>query len=351
MINQPTAEIIYSVGELTERIRQLFEEHFTELWVRGEISNFKHHSSGHMYFSLKDASAQLKAVMFRGDNQYLEFQPRDGMAVLAWGRLSIYPPRGDYQLVVRRLQPLGEGELYLAFQALKEKLAREGLFDPALKRSLPLFPRRIGIVTSLTGAAIRDLLNILKRRYPPAQVIIYNARVQGVEAAAEIVAGIETFNRLQLVDVLIVGRGGGSLEDLWPFNEEIVARAIRASRIPVVSAVGHETDFTISDFVADLRAPTPSAAAELVVPDQKELLARLDELQQRLPELMKQLLKRRREKLEFLVHHRALRRPEELLQGAMQQLDYLTERLERQMQHIVERYRERLNSLKYGPGI
>ncbi|HCW75205.1 MAG TPA: exodeoxyribonuclease VII large subunit, partial [Candidatus Marinimicrobia bacterium] len=241
--------------------------------------NFVHHSSGHMYFSLKDAGAQLSAVMFRGQNRGLLFGPMNGMQILAHGDISVYPPRGQYQMVVDQLQPAGAGGLHLAFEALKQKLAGEGLFDSHHKKPLPKFPECIGVVTSVTGAAIRDMIQIISRRFPLSRILLYNAKVQGDGAAGEIVAGIEYFNshqqfqaqstqthsEIQPCDVLIIGRGGGSIEDLWPFNEEVVARAIYHSVIPVISAVGHEIDVTISDLVADMRAPTPSAAAELVV--------------------------------------------------------------------------------------
>ena len=264
---------IYSVAELSLEIRNLLERQFPDVWVTGEVSNLRAAGSGHLYFTLKDETAQLRAVCFRNQARYLKFKPQDGLAVIARGRLSVYEARGEYQLYVEFLEPAGLGALQLAFEQLKQKLAAEGLFDPARKKPLPMLPRVIGVVTSPTGAVIRDILRILHRRFRNINVLIYPVKVQGEGAAQEIAQGIEYFNRQAPVDVMIVARGGGSLEDLWAFNEEVVARAIAASKIPVISAVGHETDFTIADFVADLRAPTPSAAAELVVRRKQDLAA------------------------------------------------------------------------------
>jgi exodeoxyribonuclease VII large subunit len=266
---------VCSVSELTRNIKLALEGKFANLWVSGEVSNLKQPSSGHYYFTLKDDQAQLPAVMFRGATRFLRFRPKDGMAVLVWGHVTVYEPRGAYQIRVERMEPRGKGSLQLAFEQLKEKLASEGLFDPARKRPLPLLPRRVGIVTSPSGAAIRDIGRVSRRRFENVSLLVYPAQVQGDLAAAEIAKGIQVLNRLGGLDVLVVARGGGSLEDLWPFNEESVARAIAASAIPVVSAVGHEVDFTIADFVADARAATPSAAAEMVVPSKEDLLERV----------------------------------------------------------------------------
>lgn len=263
---------VLSVSELTRKIKGVLEMGFPEVSVRGEISNFKRHSSGHLYFTLKDEGAQIQAVMWRGRLYNLFFTPQEGMKVIARGSITVYEARGIYQLDVVQLHPLGVGELQLAFEKLKQKLMAEGLFDPAHKKPLPEYPERIGIVTSPTGAVIHDMLNIISRRYPIVEVLFYPVAVQGVGAAEEIAAAIRDFNSYGQVDVLIVGRGGGSLEDLWAFNEEVVARAIYDSKIPIISAVGHEVDFSISDFVADVRAPTPSAAAELVVPDRVKII-------------------------------------------------------------------------------
>lgn len=264
-----------SIRELTAQIKQLLERQFASVWVEGEISNLVKHSSGHWYFTLKDESAQIAAACFRMQNRYVRFAPENGMKVHARGRISVYEPRGNYQLIVETLEPVGIGALQLAFEQLKRKLEAEGLFEASRKRPLPLFPKKVGIVTSPTGAAIRDMLRVLKRRNQGIDVLLCPVKVQGEGAAQEIARAIELLNRFEDIDVLIVGRGGGSLEDLWAFNEEVVARAIAASRIPVISAVGHEIDFTIADFVADLRAPTPSAAAEQVAAAREELQARV----------------------------------------------------------------------------
>ncbi len=260
-----------TVTELTAEIKQILERRFAEVWIEGEISNFKRHSSGHWYFTLKDEGAQVRCASFRNSNRYIRFEPEDGLKVRVRGKLSLYEPRGEYQIIVTSIEPVGIGALQLAFEQLKERLEHEGLFDADRKRPIPMLPRTVGIVTSPTGAALRDMLRVLGRRNRSVSVLIAPTRVQGEGAAREIAAAIEMLSSSGRVDVIIAGRGGGSLEDLWSFNEEIVARAIAASVVPVVSAVGHETDFTIADFVADLRAPTPSAAAELVAASADEL--------------------------------------------------------------------------------
>jgi exodeoxyribonuclease VII large subunit len=266
---------VLSVSELNRYIREILEGRFPLLWLKGEISNFKAHTSGHFYFSLKDAKAQISAVMFRGFNSQLRFRPEDGMEVLIRGKVTVYEPRGNYQIFCEVMEPVGAGALQKAFEQLKAKLQKEGLFDEARKRSIPSLPRHIAIVTSPTGAAIRDMLNVLGRRFKGVRITLVPCKVQGDAAPREICEAITLANRLTDVDVMIVGRGGGSIEDLWAFNEERVARAIATSRVPVISAVGHEVDFTIADFVADLRAPTPSAAAELVVKNAADLIERL----------------------------------------------------------------------------
>jgi exodeoxyribonuclease VII large subunit len=268
--------MVLSVGELNLAIRTLLDSHFQDIWVAGEISGVKLATSGHYYFTLKDELSQLRCVCFRNAARYLRFKPQDGIAVLARGRIDVYEPRGEYQLLVEALEPQGFGALQLAFEQLKKKLSEEGLFDAARKRPLPRLPQRIGIVTSPTGAVIRDMLQILERRFPGLHIRLYPAQVQGEGSIEEVAAGIDWFSQSGWPDVVIVGRGGGSLEDLWTFNEEAVARAIARSAVPVVSAVGHETDVTISDFVADLRAPTPSAAAELVIGTRREFLDRIE---------------------------------------------------------------------------
>ncbi len=294
---------IFSVSELSCEIKGLLEGKFPDVWVTGEVSNFRAAGSGHFYFTLKDQTAQLRAVCFRNQARYLKFKPQDGISVIARGRLSVYEARGEYQLYVEFLEPAGVGALQLAFEQLKAKLAAEGLFDTARKKPLPMLPRTVGIVTSPSGAAIRDILRVLRRRFRNMNALLYPAKVQGEGAAQEIAKAIEYFNEYALADVLIVGRGGGSLEDLWAFNEEVVARAIAASRIPVISAVGHETDFTIADFVADLRAPTPSAAAELVVHRKQDFVADLEHRARRMSQVLKLKLSEAREQLTGLRMH------------------------------------------------
>jgi exodeoxyribonuclease VII large subunit len=276
-INWGFAPAFYSVSELTGAIRGLLSDHFSDIWVAGEISGTRVPASGHYYFTLKDEGAQLKAVCYKMTARYLKFKPQDGIAVLARGRVDVYDARGEVQFVVEAIEPQGHGALQLAFEQLKKKLAAEGLFDAARKRAIPALPTRIGIVTSPTGAVIRDILQILERRFPGRHVRIYPAQVQGEGAVEQVVTGLEYFSRSKWAEVVIVARGGGSLEDLWTFNEERVARAIAASSIPVISAIGHETDFTIADFVADLRAPTPSAAAEMVIRTRQSLYEILDQ--------------------------------------------------------------------------
>lgn len=268
---EDVAEEVFSVADINKAIKKQLEGQFSFIWVRGEISNFKAHSSGHYYFSLKDEKAQINAVMFKGFNSRLRFRPESGMEVLVRGKITVYEPRGNYQVFCESMEPVGAGALQKAFEQLKDKLSKEGLFSQEHKQAIPAFPKEVGVVTSPTGAAIQDILNVLGRRSKRVNVTVIPARVQGDGAAAEVVRGIQQANQLKIFDVLIVGRGGGSIEDLWCFNEEIVARAIFESKIPIISAVGHEIDFTIADFVGDLRAPTPSAAAEVVAKSEQEL--------------------------------------------------------------------------------
>jgi len=324
---------IFSVSELNAAIRAILDAEFEEVWVSGEISGLKLAASGHYYFTLKDSGSQVKCVAFRSSHRYWKFKPQDGLAVLARGRLEVYDPRGEYQLQVELIEPQGLGALQLAFEQLKRKLAAEGLFALERKRALPRFPRRIGIVTSPRGAAIADMLHILARRFPGLHVRLYPALVQGEGAVEEVCRGIDFFSRVPWADLVIVGRGGGSLEDLWTFNEEAVARAIAACSIPVVSAVGHETDVTIADFVADLRAPTPSAAAELAVPNREDLLERISATRAK----SSQLLRYRLAMLE-----RRLRQ-----QGIERALNLLHRRVGRGLQRIDEqefRLRERIRA-------
>jgi exodeoxyribonuclease VII large subunit len=297
---------VYTVSELTAAIRGLLEESFGDVYVEGEISNCRLWNTGHLYFTLKDGGAQIRAVMFRSTVRYLKFKPEDGLHVTARGKLGVYDPKGEYQLVCEHMEPQGLGALQLAFDQLKKKLGAEGLFDQGRKRPLPALPRKIGIVTSLDGAAIRDIIKVLRRRHPNAHLVIRPTRVQGDGAAADIAHALRTIVRVPGVDVVIAGRGGGSIEDLWAFNEEPVARAMAACPVPVISAVGHESDVTIADFVADLRAPTPSAAAELVVSAKDEFCARIDRLAHRLEAAARQGLQRRRATLHALSARRGL---------------------------------------------
>jgi exodeoxyribonuclease VII large subunit len=297
---------VHSVSELTSAIRGTLESSFSDLWVEGEISNCRVWNTGHAYFTLKDDTAQIRAVMFRSAVRYLKFALEDGIHVIARGRLGVYEPKGEYQLQCEHMEPRGLGALQLAFEQLKRKLHAEGLFEAARKRPLPALPRKIGIVTSLDGAALRDIVKVLRRRHPNAHLVIRPARVQGESAAAEITRGLRAIARVPAVDVIILARGGGSIEDLWAFNEEVVARAIVASPVPVIAAVGHEVDVTIADFVADLRAPTPSAAAELVVSAKDEFCGRIDRLAHRLEAAMRVNIERRRAAVHALSNRRGL---------------------------------------------
>ena len=288
---------ILTVSQLTAGIKDLLESTFDEVWVEGEISNLRRPPSGHFYFTLKDEKSQIRAVVFKQQSRYLRFELEDGQHVICWGRVGIYEKRGEYQLILDYAEPKGIGSLQLAFEQLKGRLAEEGLFDEGRKRPLPVLPRRIGIVTSPTGAVIRDMLHILRRRFENIEVVLYPVKVQGEGAAQEIAQGVAYLGEHGEVDIIIVGRGGGSLEDLWAFNEEAVARAIFASPVPVISAVGHETDFTIADFVADVRAPTPSTAAELAVRQKRDLVRMIDVLAERIGRGMDRLLVRSREQV------------------------------------------------------
>ena len=303
---------IITVSELNEYLKMLFEydEILRNIYIKGEISNFtNHYKTGHFYFSLKDAGGSVRAVMFRSSASKLKFKPENGMRVVVGGRVSVFPRDGQYQVYVDVMEPDGVGALYMAYEQLRAKLEKEGLFAEERKKPLPRFPKRIGIVTSPTGAAIRDMLHITGRRFPSAEIVLYPALVQGADAAASIARGIRYFNTKKSVDLLIVGRGGGSLEDLWAFNEELLVRAVADSELPVISAVGHETDFTLCDFAADLRAPTPSAAAELAVPDTEELLSSLGHMNDRISLAMNRRLARGRDRLGLLSSSRMLKDP------------------------------------------
>lgn len=331
---------IYSVYEITSEIKKTLDK-FGVIWIQGEISNFKRHTSGHIYFALKDDRAQLKAAFFRNNNIYLKFKPEDGLEVLVRGRISVYEPRGDYQIIVEYMEPVGLGSLQLAFDQLKEKLRKEGLFDEAHKKPLPLLPQKIGIVTSPTGAAIRDMLRILARRNASLHVLIYPARVQGEGSAREIAEGIRYLNTRSDIDVIIVGRGGGSIEDLWAFNEEIVARAVHESAIPVISAVGHEVDFTIADFVADLRAPTPSAAAEMVSGAREDLMATVQSLEGHLAQAARLGIETRRVALERLARNRAFYVTPGKIRDFQQSFDEAALRAAQAIQRCLSRVRQR----------
>jgi exodeoxyribonuclease VII large subunit len=337
---------ILSVSELTCAIRSLLEPNFRSIVVRGEISNFKLQSSGHLYFSLKDADAQISAALFRSNAAALSRMPKDGDQVIAKGELSVYAPRGSYQIVVRELQFLGVGELLLKLHQLKEKLQGRGWFDSSRKKPLPKLPRRIGVITSPTGAVIQDILNILTRRFAGFHVILNPVKVQGEGAAAEIAQAIRDMNRFDLADVLIVGRGGGSIEDLWAFNEEIVAQAIFESHIPIISAVGHETDFTIADAVADVRAPTPSAAAEMVIAEKTNLLKQLERASLQTKSHLSLHIRDRRRQLNALFMHPLLCQPHSLLARPMMQLDDMRQNIDESIRAILKNGSWRLDPQK-----
>lgn len=337
-----------SVSALTKYIKRKFDAdpHLQDVLVRGEISNFKQHSSGHMYFTLKDEKARVLAVMFSSNNRSMKFSPENGMKVLIRGDLTVYEPSGQYQIYIKEMQPDGIGDLYLAFEQLKEKLEKEGIFSPQNKKPIPKYPKTVGIITSPTGAAIRDILTTIKRRYPVVDIIIFPALVQGMQAAPSIVKSIQMANELDEADVLIIGRGGGSIEELWAFNEESVARAIFDSHIPVISAVGHETDFTIADFVADLRAPTPTGAAELAVPHIEELAERILNRKTRLLRALKEQLNLKTEKLSRIQKSYAFRYPQKLYEQRLVQLDRLTEQLDKGSQKLFSQKLEKWNQLE-----
>ena len=315
-----------TVKQLNTYVKALIESdvRLHHVTVKGELSNFKNHSSGHCYFSLKYDGCVVRAVMFRSSAVKLTFVPKDGMQVIVRGRVSVFERDGNYQLYVDSMSLDGQGDLYLAFELLKAKLDEEGLFDSARKRSLPKTPLRVGVITSPTGAAVRDIINVLNRRFPTAKVLLYPVLVQGPGAAASICEALSYFSNHRTADVLIVGRGGGSIEDLWAFNEECVARAISSCSIPVISAVGHETDFTIADFVADMRAPTPSAAAELAVPDTFALMNKFDNVTARLKLLLKALVAQKRQNLSYLTEHSVLYNPQKMLDNRRLTVDQLT---------------------------
>ncbi|MDL1970819.1 MAG: exodeoxyribonuclease VII large subunit [Candidatus Desulfofervidaceae bacterium] len=334
---------VYTVSEITEAIKQILESEFPLIWVEGEISNARCPLSGHFYFTLKDEKAQLGAVLFKGQRRWLKFEPEDGLKVICQGRITVYPPHGNYRLIVEYIEPKGYGALQLAFEQLKKRLEKEGLFAEAEKKSLPLLPRRIAVVTSPVGAAIRDFLRVLLKKFPNVNVRIYPVKVQGEDAAQEIARAIYDLNRLGWPEVIVVTRGGGSLEDLWAFNEEIVARAIYASDIPVVSAVGHEVDFTISDMVADLRAPTPTAAAEMIIQKKEDIENFLTDSLSRLPRALKKQVETQKLNLNHLL--KRLGSSKQRLDYYRLQLDDLSQSLFKTFAHIREKQRTKFNNL------
>ena len=336
-------DAVWSVTELTRRIKGTLERGFGAIGVEGEISNLARPASGHLYFTIKDEGAQIQAVMFKGSQRGLAFTPKNGDVVRAHGEVTVYEKRGNYQILVRRLEPGGKGNLQAQFEALKKRLSEEGLFDASRKQALPLLPQHVGVVTSGTGAAIRDILHVVSRRFPNLHILLASVKVQGDGAAEEIAAAIDRLNEIGNLDVLIVGRGGGSLEDLWSFNEEVVARAVARSRIPVISAVGHEIDFTICDFVADVRAPTPSAAAEIVVGRKDAFAGLLDDHQRRLEACMRHVLERARHRLTRSEGHYVFREPANAVARYRQRLDALEQNMRRALHSGVQTAQQSLD--------
>lgn len=333
---------VYTVTEISKAVKGVLEDVFDSVWIEGEISNLRVPASKHNYFALKDDKAQIRCVMFRNYRAGLKFDPADGDQVLVFGRISVYEARGEYQLIVEDMEPRGLGALQKAFEQLKLKLEKEGLFDEAAKKPIPEYPWKVGVITSETGAAVRDIINVIHRRNPKISILLHPVKVQGKGAAEEIAAAIDSMNRIKDIDVLIVGRGGGSIEDLWAFNEEVVARAIYKSAIPVVSAVGHEIDFTIADFAADLRAPTPSAAAELTVPRLDELISRIRGNAIQLINLQTNLIENYQTRLRSLIDRRFFRSPRQIFELPAQRLDDLTQRLMRGLDNWVTIQKRRL---------
>ncbi len=327
---------VYSVTELTRQVKFLLEENFHSIWLEGEVSNLRIPSSGHMYFTLKDANSQISAVLFKGNSRDMKFKLKDGLAVTVQGEISLYERSGQYQIVIRKMEPKGLGALQLAFIQLKEKLEGEGFFDSQKKKQIPLLPGKIGIVTSPSGAAIRDMLNVIDRRFSNLHILINPVRVQGEGSGNEIAQAIEEFNQMPDIEVLIIGRGGGSMEDLWAFNEEVVARAIYSSEIPIISAVGHEIDWTISDFVADLRVPTPSAAAELVVKQKSEFVDKIALYQERLKGSLGYLLETLSHRLKYAIESYVFKEPLNRVTQYIQRIDELENRLKKDLSHTVE---------------
>ncbi len=336
---------VLTVSQITAQVKSVLDGTFRSVLVEGEISNFLHHSSGHMYFTLKDDKAELRAVMFQGDNSRLKFVPEGGMKVLVRGKVTVYEARGVYQIIIKEMETAGLGALYLAFEALKKKLASEGLFEEERKRPLPPYPTIVGVITSGTGAALQDILNILSRRAPHVSIVVRPTLVQGKEATEDIVTAIQEFSQWGGADVLIVGRGGGSIEDLWCFNEESVARAITDCPVPVISAVGHETDFTISDFVSDVRAPTPSAAAEIVSPSLDDLLAYLNEADRRIAEAVGRRIEIAWQKLDGLTARYGFQQPQNLVDEKFRYLNEVEKRIDQQIEFILSLQQSKFQGL------
>ena len=337
---------IFSVTMLNEYIKNFFENNRTlsSVTVRGEISNFTNHRSGHLYFSLKDSDGQIRAVMFRSRAQGLKFMPESGMKVIIHGSVTVYPRDGSYQIYVSSMQPDGIGALYLAYEQMKARLAEEGLFDDIHKKPIPMYPRRIGVITSPTGAAVRDIINVTGRRYPMADIYLYPALVQGAGSEDSLVRALDYLDKSGLCDVIIIGRGGGSIEDLWSFNSEKLARRIFDAKTPIISAVGHETDFTICDFVSDMRAPTPSAAAEIAVPDRRELMMRVDQLDERLATALIRNVQRARERLNVLSDRASADSVRRILDGKRDEVNYLNEKSTLLIRSILQAKRDMLSS-------
>ncbi|MCB9057176.1 MAG: exodeoxyribonuclease VII large subunit [Calditrichae bacterium] len=337
---------IYSVSEITQTIKMLLEQSLPTLWVEGEVSNFKEHYSGHLYFSLKDSDAQISAVMWKSRAQFSDFPLEDGLQIRALGNIRVYEKTGRYQIDIIQIQPAGTGKLQAEFEILKKKLYQEGLFAEENKKPPPLFPQSVAVITSPTGAAVQDILQVLKRRAPYLNIYIYPVKVQGIGAADEIANALKLANETPFIDVIIVGRGGGSLEDLWAFNEEIVARAIFMSQIPVVSAVGHEIDFTISDFVADLRAPTPSAAAEMIVPAIEDVANTFNSLNSRIIYALNSYLEYKKQRILSIKNSYGLRRSADIIRQNIQRVDDLAYRLSLTSEGLISKNKEKINQLK-----
>ena len=343
-MNAPESKPI-SVSDLNKQIKHILENGISRFWVSGEISNFIHHTSGHMYFTIKDERSEIRCVMFKGPNQFLHFKPENGMQILLEGEISVYEPRGQYQVLVKKMEPAGIGTLYLAFEALKKQLYSEGLFDSNKKQKLPTYPNHIGLVTSKTGAAVQDIFQVLNRRAPHVNIVLRSTQVQGDKAANDIVDAINDMVSYNELDVIIIGRGGGSLEDLWPFNEEKVARAIFSCPIPIISAVGHETDLSISDLVADMRAPTPSAAAELVSPSINDIFEKIIGFEQNLSSKMKSFLQIRWQSLDNTKDRFALQEPSRLLQNYSDRYNEITKLLFQAYRYSIQKFSSNFSTI------